>query len=75
MTLILSLVAMFATTNATNANHSAHTPRHTRTAAVVPANTGTILHDHTSYRAVRTWCEAAPGRCVRVGNTYIVQGR
>lgn len=44
------------------------------TRAPQPTDGSFIPHTSTNYRLVRAWCEENPGRCVRVGNTYIVQG-
>lgn len=51
--------------------HRAH--RHTnRTTA--PAR-DVIFHGDPQFRNTREWCVQHPDRCVRMGNTYIIQGQ
>jgi hypothetical protein len=48
---------------------------HTSVTRAPQRSDGPVLtHTNANYRLVRAWCEENPGRCVRVGNTYIVQG-
>lgn len=34
-----------------------------------------VHHSDANYVPLRTFCENTPGACVRIGNTWIVQGR
>lgn len=55
-----------------NSHHNGHSRHMTETVAIARP----VIHSHdTEFRSVRNWCRRNPGLCIRVGNTYIVQGR
>lgn len=70
----IMLLSVLNTINPTPAQETTHV-RTSVTRTPQPSDGHTILHNNPHFRTVRAWCEENPGQCVRVGNTYIVQGR
>ena len=79
----MNIIALFVTFLANvchptpAAHHHHHVARHASRAhaTVVPNDRDIIFHNDAQYRSVREWCVNNPNRCVRVGNTYIVNGQ
>jgi hypothetical protein len=68
-------VLLLTILNTVSSDPTSRTTVHTSVTRTPQSTDGSLIpHTSANYRLVRAWCEENPGRCVRAGNTYIVQG-